>query len=75
MFTKSFWKQVAERALKSAGQAVLGLWVGAEAFNVWDADWKRAGGVALGAAALSVVTSLASSAFGSASSPSVVDTK
>lgn len=72
MFTVVFWKQAAERAVKSAAQAVLGLWVGAEAFDAWDADWSKAGGVALGGLALSLLSSLATSGVGAKSSPSAV---
>ncbi|MBX6355797.1 MAG: holin [Micromonosporaceae bacterium] len=74
MFTVTFWKQAAERAIKSAAQALLGLWVGAQAFNAWDADWKKAAGVALGGAILSVLTSLASASVGKGNSPSLVQT-
>jgi hypothetical protein len=74
MFTVTFWKQAVERAIKSAAQALLGLWVGAQAFNAWDVDWKKAAGVALGAALLSVLTSLASAGVGKKGSPSLVDT-
>jgi hypothetical protein len=74
MFTVTFWKQTTERAIKSAAQALLGLWVGAQAFNAWDADWKKASGVALGGALLSMLTSLASASVGRSNSPSLVDT-
>lgn len=74
MFTVTFWKQAIERAIKSAAQALLGLWVGAQAFNAWDADWKKAAGVALGGAILSMLTSLASAGVGKKDSPSLVDT-
>ena len=74
MFNMTFWKQAAERAIKSAAQALLGLWVGAQAFNAWDVDWKKAAGVALGGAVLSVLTSLASASVGRSGSPSLVKT-
>jgi hypothetical protein len=74
MFTLTFWKQTAERAIKSAAQALLGLWVGDQAFNAWDADWKKAAGVVLGAAILSALTSLASARVGRSGSPSLVRT-
>jgi hypothetical protein len=74
MFTVTFWRQTIERAIKSAAQALLGFWVGAQAFNAWDADWKKAGGVALGGAILSVLTSLASAGVGRSNSPSLVET-
>jgi hypothetical protein len=74
MFTVTFWRQAVERAVKSAAQALLGLWVGAQAFNAWDVDWKKAAGVALGGAILSVLTSLASAGVGRSDSPSLVRT-
>jgi Putative lactococcus lactis phage r1t holin len=74
MFTVTFWKQTAERAIKSAAQALLGLWVGDQAFDAWNADWKKAAGVILGAVVLSVLTSLASAGYGRTDSPSLVDT-
>lgn len=73
MFTVTFWRQAAERAVKSAAQAALGLWAGAQAFNAWDADWTKAAGVAAGGAVLSLLTSLASAARGRSDSPSLVD--
>jgi hypothetical protein len=72
MFTRTFWKQAAERAAKSAAQALVGLWVGDQAFNAWDLDWKKALGVVVGAVALSVLSSLATSGFGQTNSPSAV---
>lgn len=72
MFTVKFWKQAAERAVKSAAQAALGLWVGDQVFNAWQADWAKAGGVAAGAVVLSLLTSAASAGVGQPGSPSVV---
>jgi hypothetical protein len=72
MWTKNFWKQAAERAVKSAAQALLGLWT-LDGFNVLQADLPVAGGVALGAAVLSVLTSVASLPFGEDDDPSVVN--
>ena len=72
MWTKNFWKQAAERAVKSAAQALLGLWT-LDGFNVLQADLPVAGGVALGAAVLSVLTSVASLPFGEDNDPSVVN--
>ncbi len=71
MFTVAYWKATAERAAKSAAQALLGLWVGDQLFNAWTADYVKAGGVALGAAILSVLTSLVSANFGKSNSPSL----
>lgn len=73
MFTSKFWKQAFERAVKSAAQSLLGLWA-LDGFNVLNADLGLAGGVAAGAAVLSVLTSLVSLVGGEANSPSLVST-
>ncbi|TDC42126.1 hypothetical protein E1166_09085 [Micromonospora sp. KC213] len=61
-----------ERAAKSSAQALLILWGGDAVFNAWHADWPTAGGVAAGAAVLSVLTSIVSAAGGTPGSPSLV---
>lgn len=71
MFTARFWKAAAERAAKSAAQALLGLWA-LDGFNVLHADYKLAGGVAAGAAVLSLLTSVVSVSGGEPDSPSLV---
>lgn len=64
MFTKAFWKDTAERAFKSAAQALLLVWVVVDGvFNVWTVDWNESLGIALGAAAISVLTSLTTGAL------------
>ncbi|MBB3099299.1 hypothetical protein FHR83_007005 [Actinoplanes campanulatus] len=72
MRTAVFWRETTERAVKSAAQALLGLWP-LDQFNILNADPRLAGGIAAGAAVLSILTSLASTAIGSTSSPSVVE--
>jgi hypothetical protein len=72
MFTATFWKAAAERAAKSAAQALVGLWA-LDGFNALNADYRLAGGVAAGAALLSLVSSVASLPFGKRSSPSLAD--
>lgn len=57
MFTVNFWKQTAERAAKSAAQALLGMWT-LDGFNILNANWALAGGVAGGAVILSVLMSM-----------------
>lgn len=64
IFTVRFWKDAADRAVKSAAQAVAGLFLGDQVFDVWHFNWKLAGGAALGAAVLSLVSSLISSRLG-----------
>lgn len=70
MFTKKFWLRTGERAVKSSAQALLGLWA-LDGFNVLHADFALAGGVAAGAAVLSVLTSIVSLAGGEPDSPSL----
>ena len=72
MFTARFWKQAAERAAKSAAQGLIVYWGGDQVFNAWSADWPAAGGIALGAAVLSVLTSVVSAPAGEPDSPSLV---
>ncbi|MEU5549190.1 holin [Micromonospora sp. NPDC047793] len=72
MFTSKFWKGAAERAAKSSAQALLLLWGGDVVFSAWQADWLAAGGVAAGAAVLSLLTSVVSAAGGEPDSPSLV---
>lgn len=71
MFTVNFWRQTAERAAKSAAQALIGLWALDGGFNVLDVDAPLAGGVAAGAAVLSILTSIVSLPFGQPGDPSV----
>jgi hypothetical protein len=71
MRNRKFWTETAERAVKSAAQALLGLWP-LDQFNVLDADPRLAGGIAAGAALLWVLTSLASTAVGRSDSPAAL---
>ena len=72
MRTRLFWTETAERAVKSAAQSLLLLWAGDSAFNIVDADPRLAGGIAAGAAVLSILTSIASTAVGDKSSPAAL---
>lgn len=73
MWTGSFWKQAAERAIKSAAQ--LGaLAVGVDGLNLLDGfDWKATLGTALAAALASLFTSIATEPVGERGSPSMVE--
>ena len=72
MFSVRFWKGAAERSIKTAAQ-VLVTFLGADLANVFTVDWQRAAGVALGAAFVSILTSLASSQVGETTgTPSLV---
>lgn len=77
MFTKLFWKDASERAVKTVAQTLLTLWLTSEAvFNILTVDWQQAFGVAVGAGVLSVLMSVASAAkAGTDTASLVVDTK
>lgn len=73
MWTARFWKDAAERAAKSAAQALVIYLAGdLPVFDAWHADWAAAGGVAGAAALLSLLTSIISSKVGDSSSASLV---
>lgn len=64
MLTAAFWTGAVDRALKSAAQALILLWAASSGFNVLTVDWPTSLGLAGGAAALSLLTSIASGAIG-----------
>lgn len=66
----AFLKAAAERALKSAAQAVL-LTIGADQLDAFNADWQGFVSVAVGAAVLSLLTSIGSGFVGERETPSV----
>ena len=63
MFTKKFWMEATERALKTFAQFILVLGA-AGTFNVFTVDWKTNIGLALGGALLSYATSIVSAELG-----------
>jgi hypothetical protein len=71
VWTALFWREVAERCVKSAAQSLVGLWA-LDGFNAVDADYGLALGVAGGAVLLSALTSVVSAPYGAAGSPSLV---
>ena len=75
MWTALFWRQVAERAVKTFAQAILALFAADKVFSILDVDLKKTVGVALLALVLSALTSLVSAPIGpDKESPSLVDT-
>ena len=72
IFTQTFWRELVERAVKTAGQFALVAW-GAEVANVLAADWQAVFAAAAAGAVVSALTSIASLAVGPAGSASVVD--
>lgn len=71
MKTKKFWEDAAERAVRTFAQALLAI-LGAGAVNIMTVDWVQALSVAVGAAILSILTSVASSGVGAKGSPSLL---
>lgn len=74
MFTVAFWKAAAERAAKTAAQAVIGVLVqdGVDSINLFDANVENVIGFAAGGAVLSVLFSIVSVPLSAGSSPSLV---
>jgi hypothetical protein len=71
IFTKAFWMESTERAIKTAAQTFLALDMG-DAFNLLNIDWPDMAGVAGGAALLSYCTSIVSASITKRPSPSLV---
>jgi len=70
MWTAAFWKAAAERAIKSAAQGVIMVWLGSTGVagdtvaTLLTLDWATAGYAAGGMALLSVLSSVVSSGVG-----------
>jgi len=74
MFTKKFWIEASERALKTLAQTFLSLTAATNVFDALTADWQTLVGASLGAALLSYATSIVSVNLGpKKDSPSLVD--
>jgi hypothetical protein len=63
MFTVTFWKDAAERAIRTAAQALLALWA-TDVTGVLAVDWVQAGSVAALAAVTSVLMSIIATGVG-----------
>ncbi len=72
MFTRKFWRDALERAVRTAAQAAATAF-GGDVVNVWAVDWQTVTGLSLGAALLSVLMSLGARKIGAADSASMVD--
>lgn len=62
----------AERAFKAMAQALIAVWMVGDGFDVFTVDWPAAGGVALSAALLSILTSVLSAPVGDKGTASLV---
>lgn len=74
VYGRNFWRQAFERAVKTAGQAVAGLLLADQPFDIAQANLPRSAGVAVGGFVLSLVTSIATAPVGPTDTPSTVAT-
>ncbi|MBM7280376.1 holin [Gordonia rubripertincta] len=72
MFTKLFWADAVERAVKTAAQSAIGVFVADT--TILSLDWEQAGGIVGTAALVSVLTSIASKQIGTPGTASAVPT-
>lgn len=71
MRSSAFWFDAGERAVKTAAQALIALFVAG--VTIVSIDWREALAVAATAALISVLTSIASSGVGDHDTASLVD--
>lgn len=71
MWTWLYWRQLAERCVKTAAQTAAAL-LTVDGLGVLTVDWVQIGSVVGLAAAVSMLTSLGSTGFGPDGTPSVV---
>lgn len=72
MWTRLFWKETAERAIKTMAQGVVAL-IGVDAVTPFGSiDWPYIMGAALTMGVLSVLTSIASNPVADKGTPSLV---
>lgn len=73
IFTAEFWKQAAERAIKTAAQVVLLAWGGGDVVaDLFAFDWRIGLGAAGGGFVLSILSSIISAPLSSDNTPSLV---
>lgn len=72
MFTKRFWKDTTERAVRTFAQSLVSLW-GGDQLNLWNLDWQQTAGAAGGAAVIAVLTAVAWPANQAPAGPVVED--
>jgi type II secretory pathway component PulF len=72
-FTKLFWMDAIERAIKTVAQSILSLWLlGDVVFNLLIVNWAQTAGVAIGAGVISLLMSIVSAKTGDNNSASLV---
>lgn len=71
IWTKAFWQDATERAIKTLAQVILALGA-AGALNAFEVDWITVAGIGLGAALLSYASSIVSAEIRKSGSASLV---
>lgn len=71
MWSLGYWKQTAERAIRTAAQVALSFWIVGET-GVLDVDWQQFGSVVALSALASVAMSLVGSGLNDPETPSMV---
>ena len=74
MWTLTFWKRTAERAVKTVAQTALAT-MGTTAVAITSLDWGQIAAISATGGVLSILTSVASSGIGDPESPSLVKTE
>lgn len=64
MFTKQFWLDAIERAVKTGAQALILFWAASEGFDLFQVEVGNSAGIFFGGVALSLLTSIISAPFG-----------
>ncbi len=73
MWSATFWKGTAERAIKTFAQALAAYIVTSGVLGVLDVNWVHGASIAGLAAVLSILMSIGSSQVGPSGTPSLVD--
>lgn len=71
MWSKQFWRDTAERAIKTVAQTAVAL-LGTGAIGLLDVDWVQVASVSTLAGIVSVLTSIGSDNIGAKGTPSLV---
>lgn len=72
MWSKQFWRDTAERAIKTVAQTAVAL-LGTGAIGLLDVDWVQVASVSALAGIVSVLTSIGSDNIGTKGTPSLVE--
>jgi Putative lactococcus lactis phage r1t holin len=73
MFSKKFWADALERAIRTVAQSALALLVGAGPVGIHVVNWQQVGSVAAPAGVISLLMSIVASGVGDKTSASLVN--